>query len=169
LQPRKLPSLQPSRQPSSIPTSQPTIHQILHAFEEVSLNINSTLVRTAFSFSISFRVLQKIFPNELLLVRLPRFTRRFTEYSGNASANIPMGKLILAPSHIFDGRWIDGSAATDGNTPFANSTLVLKLKYDYISLEYNQYITVTIYQENGIGAVCGHLNSTLYNSTGCLF
>jgi hypothetical protein len=147
----------------------PTLHPLrTDAVEEVSLVINSTITRTPFTFSITFRTKRAIYFDNYIVFRLPRFTRNLqpSNRSSTTSLGIAFGDVLLSPSYYFSAEWIEGSLPRDGGTPYANATMMLKLNNPSYYIDSGEYVTVTFFKENGIGAICGHLTSSLYNSTG---
>jgi hypothetical protein len=84
----------------------------------------------------------------------------------SSERNIPYGKVILSPSYYFSAKWVEGTFSHNGGTPYANATMVVKINNPDYYIASTDWVTITFYKENGIGAICGHMNSTLYNTTG---
>jgi hypothetical protein len=89
--------------------------------------------------------------------------------STSSERNIPYGRVILSPSYYFSAKWVEGTFSHNGGTPYANATMVVKINNPDYYIASTDWVTITFYKENGIGAVCGHMNSTFYNTTGVVY
>jgi len=91
-----------------------------------------------------------------------------TQYYGLRARqlDISWGSLIISPSTIFEGAWVEGdwknynSTHKETNYPGGMVTLRRAAQYNTsIWLEQNQTVSLVIHAENGIGAYCGFASS----------
>jgi hypothetical protein len=144
---------------SSIPT-----------FTFASLILNETKTRTPFDFTITFRAIDVNFTvNYPTAILLPRFTRNLQ--STNVTArNISYSDLIISPSTIFEAQFIDGyHQYSDIHTsysrlPYISSMIIIRPRNGY-TIKENSTVSVKIFKENGIGAICGFPSSSNHNSS----
>lgn len=177
-QPSAEPTDQPSTQPSSVPTSEPSLRTleqqaeyVLSVLENITLSINSTEVRKAFDFNISFIAASEIPFNQWIHIRLPKFTRYLSEDKKNLSSEVSWyeDQISISPSYYWQAGWLDSTYdITNDETPYPTSTLILKIKDQYSGffVEKRETVTITVHSENGIGAFCGHQSWDVYNGTG---
>lgn len=134
------------------------------AFDSAQLVIDSDKTKTAFEFNITFRPTRIIGVNEVIVVRLPRFTRGLIE---NVTAeNVTYGNVIIAPSYFFVAKWLAGKNTNDnGLDPYSTAELHIMPLYNVTFAKQAAY-TITVFKENGIGAVCGFPSTEAVNATG---
>eukprot|EP01039_Chlorochromonas_danica_P006073 gene6073-6687_t len=120
-------------------------------------------VKEPLDFTLTFRTARAILPSEYIGFVLPRFTQRLSDNQSIAQ-NISMGDLLVAPSSTFRAKWLEGfNAYGYKELPFASSLLLLATQNN-ATISGNTLISVQIFKENGIGAVCGFAGSDLTNT-----
>jgi hypothetical protein len=139
-------------------------------FTYASLIVNETKIRTPFDFTISFRALDVNFTvNYPTAILLPRFTRNL-QATNITAQNISYSDLIISPSTIFEAQFIDGyhqysdSHTSYSRLPYISSMIIIRPRNGY-TIKENSTVTVKIFKENGIGAICGFPSSSYRNSS----
>lgn len=134
------------------------------SFDSAQLVIDGDKTNTAFEFNITFRPTRIIGVNEVIVVRLPRFTRGLIE---NVTAeNMTYGNVMIAPSYFFIAKWLAGKNTNDdGLDPYSTAELHIMPLYNVTFAKQAAY-TITVFKENGIGAVCGFPSIEAVNATG---
>lgn len=134
------------------------------SFDSAQLVIDSDKTNTALEFKITFRPTRIIGVNEVIVVRLPRFSRGLVE---NVTAeNITYGNVMIAPSYFYVAKWLAGKNTNDGGSePYSTAELHIMPLYNVTFAEQAAY-TITVFKENGIGAVCGFPSSEVVSATG---
>jgi hypothetical protein len=128
------------------------------------LTINSILTGVPFDFNVTFRTTRYIGENEVVVVRLPRFTRSLLE--NTSVTNITYGNLIMSPSYNYAAKWSAGMEVNSSSKePFPTAELHIQGLYNTTFSPDNLYNFI-IYKENGIGARCGFPSSDTVNATG---
>lgn len=134
------------------------------AFDSAQLVIDSTQLNTPFDFNITFRPTRIIGVNELIVVKLPRFSRGLSE--NNTATNVTYGNLLIAPSYSFVARFLSGKNMYDNRLePYSSAELHIMPLNNLTFAKQIQY-TITVFKENGIGAVCGFPSTQVVNETG---
>jgi hypothetical protein len=144
----------------------------------IDWNLTSAALHVPLDINITFRPSRNLFPNEGIVISMPRFTRRFLGGNTTFTAqnrsflDISMGNLMIAPSIHYIGSWTEGSiqamydpsnATNLNNTPFAHSYLTIRGANGYI-MPQGVEVTITVYRHNGIAAFCGFPDSVAYAS-----
>ncbi len=142
-----------------------TVSQTLApSFDQASLNVNSNSTLTPFDFTVRFRVTRNIEHHEYIAIILPRFTRALTDFT--VSTNISFGGVLIGPSHYFHAAWVEGVPHFDDNySPYLVGELHLQTKGN-LTIESQSIIELTVFKENGIGAICGFPSSDVVNASG---
>jgi hypothetical protein len=134
------------------------------SFDSAQLVIDSSQINTPLEFNITFRTTRIVGVNEVIVVRLPRFTKGLAENS--TAQNETYGNVMIAPSYNFVAKWLSGYNSYDDNLlPHHTAELHIMPLYNVTFAKQAQY-TITVFKENGIGAVCGFPSSETVNATG---
>ena len=133
------------------------------SFSSAQLTINSVLTKTPFDFNITFKTKRIIGVNEIIVVRLPRFTNGLTQ--NTTATNFTYGNLLIAPSYSFRARWIAGVNSNDNTNPYTTAELHIVALRNVTFGPVGTH-TITVFKENGIGAICGFPSSKQLNLTG---
>ena len=134
------------------------------SFDSAQLVIAGDKTNTPLEFNITFRPTRIVGVNEIIVVRLPRFTRSLSE--NTTAQNISYGEVLIAPSYFFAAKFLSGINTYDNNLmPYRTAELHIMPLFNVTFAKQAQY-TITVFRENGIGAVCGFPSTEIVNATG---
>lgn len=134
------------------------------SFDSAQLTIGSDQLNTPFEFNITFRPTRMIGVREIIVVRLPRFSRGLLE--NVTAANITYGDVLISPSYFFLAKFLSGKNTYDNRLdPYTTAELHILPLQNVTFAKQAQY-TITVFKENGIGAVCGFPSTQTVNETG---
>lgn len=134
------------------------------SFDSAQLVIDSNEINKPLEFNITFRTTRIVGVNEVVVVRLPRFTKGLAE--NVTSKNETYGNVMIAPSYNFVAKWVSGYNSYDDNVlPYRTAELHIMPLFNVTFAKQAQY-TITVFKENGIGAVCGFPSSEVVNASG---
>lgn len=137
------------------------------SFDQATLTLGTNETMVPMDFSISFRTTRDIHGHEFIAIVLPRFTRFLNPSITYESTpqNISLGGLIISPSYFFHAAWIEGLPHYDDEqSPYLSSQLHLQMRGN-LTLPSRTPLYITVYKENGIGAICGFPSFERYNAS----
>ena len=146
-------------------------------FLQGAIFFNELQLKTALEINVTFTTSRDFYPNEAIIVQLPKFSRRFANdksFSADPSPfDIPFGDLMISPSIDYLGGWHEGqyrvmdgqlNSSNFNNTPFAGSYLTLMKARGGI-IPSGTTVSIAVYKHNGIGAYCGFPGAVEFNNS----
>ena len=148
--------------------------RVISSYRLVTLQFSDDQPRKPIEISLQFTTDRAISLQETIRLELPLFTRRIPYYtnSNNTNYDISIDSLILSPSTLLSGAYIEGSSLPStlyNSTSFSPSYIDLTLKTSAITVLSNgtiyngipadTIVTINISSINGIGAWCGFPDS----------
>jgi hypothetical protein len=136
-------------------------------FSSASLAINGNSTLTPFDFTVTFRTGNtKIHSSNPTVVFLPRFTKNLNKDANFSAGNVSFTQLLISPSLLFEAEFIEASTGLENYSvlPYISSMLLIRARNNYTIVE-NSTVSIKVFKENGIGAICGFPSSVYLNAT----
>jgi hypothetical protein len=144
--------------------------QVAGIFWNSSLNFSNVVVRIPLEINISVTLIRDLLPEEALIVKMPRFTRRLHSGNNTYLKNLEFGEVIISPSINYVAAWREGTleygdfnSSDLRGTPYARSELLIMSSTGQAIAAGN--VAITVHKENGFGAWCGFPGSFEFNRT----
>ena len=144
-----------------------------------AVSFSSQTIKQALDINVTFTTMRAFYPEEAIIVCMPRFTRRIalqgSVYTVSPLFDIPMGELVMSPSIHWNGSWTEGvylvpddiaqesSFRNSSQTPFADGYFTFRTTPNDYLLPAGSSFTLTVYQVNRISAYCGFPGSVEYS------
>lgn len=135
------------------------------AFDKAYVYFNPRKVKTPLDITFDLRSTINIKPDLRIGIIMPRFTRYF--YETNATRqNITYSELSISPSYLLEAQFIEGVNFNDihGNEtiPYSGAMIMVKTRANSTIPAFTP-ISIKVFKENEIGAVCGFPGSQAVN------
>jgi len=127
-------------------------------FLSPTLVLSSSELKVAQDINIRFVMEWAVAADEIITIKLPRFTRSTGTKETVAGSSLPFGTVTLSPSMTFLAAWNEGTILDIGG-PFATSSLQIKLISGIIIENPLLFVNLTVYAVNGISVYCGFPDS----------
>ena len=131
-----------------------------NAFLSPIITLSSKELMVPQNINIRFLMQWILLPEEIITIKLPRFTRstRSPDSVIIPGISLPYDSLSLSPSLTFTALWNEGDIL-DANGPFSNSFLQIKLKPGVVITNPLLMVNLTVFAINGISVYCGFPDS----------
>jgi hypothetical protein len=135
------------------------------AFDKAYVYFNPRKVKAPLDITFDLRSTIDIKPELRIGIAMPRFTRYFYE-TNETRQNITYSELNISPSYLFEAQFIEGVNFNDidGNDtiPYSGAMVMIKTRANATIPSFTP-ISIKIFKENQIGAVCGFPSSQAVN------
>lgn len=135
------------------------------AFDKAYVYFNPKKVKTPLDITFDLRPTVDLKPDLRVGIALPRFTRYFYE-TNETRQNITYAELNISPSYLLEAQFIEGVNFNDidgnGTIPFSGAMVMIKTRANATIKAFTP-VSIKIFKENKIGAVCGFPSSQAVN------
>lgn len=128
------------------------------SFLSPSLSLSSSELKVAQDINIRFAMEWIFDTDEVVTIRLPKFTRSAGSVETIAGTSLPYGSVVISPSLTFTAEWNEGTL-WDAGGPFQTSSLKMKLIPGIVIDNPFLLVDITIFATNGISVYCGFPDS----------